>query len=81
VTSVKPSPAFADYVYATNSGYLDNDFIPHLHRSKDAGLTWEDISGDLPPLAVNDVYILPGHQDSILFAGTDGGVYGTMNAG
>lgn len=81
VTSVKPSPDFEDYVYAAHSGYKDNDFIPHLHRSKDAGQTWEDISGDLPPLAVNDVYILPGHQDSILFAGTDGGVYGTMNAG
>ncbi len=81
VTSVKPSPAFADYAYAAHSGYKDNDFVPHLHRSMDAGQTWEDISGDLPPLAVNDVYILPGHQDSILFAGTDGGVYGSMDAG
>lgn len=81
VTSVKPSPNFADYAYAAHSGYKDNDFVPHLHRSTDAGQTWEDISGDLPPLAVNDVYILPGYQDSVLFAGTDGGVYGTMNAG
>ena len=81
VSSVKPSPDFSDYVYAAHTGYKDNDFIPHLHRSTDLGGTWEDISGDLPPLAINDIYILPGHRDTVLFVGTDGGVYGTLNGG
>lgn len=81
VTSVKASPAFADWVYVTFSGYKDNDFIPRIHRSKSRGDSWEDISGDLPDLAINDVYILPGHQDSILFVATDGGVYGSLNSG
>jgi len=35
----------------------------------------------LPNLAVNDLFILPGHQDSVIFAATDGGVYGTTNGG
>ncbi|MCB0569433.1 MAG: T9SS type A sorting domain-containing protein [Phaeodactylibacter sp.] len=81
VTSVKASPDFPDWVYVANSGYKDNDFIPHLHRSKNRGQNWEDISGNLPGLAVNDVLILPGHQDTVLFAATDGGVYGSMDAG
>ncbi|MCO6492334.1 MAG: T9SS type A sorting domain-containing protein [Phaeodactylibacter sp.] len=81
VTSVKASPAFADWVYVTHSGYKDNEFIPRIHRSKDWGANWEDISGDLPDLAINDVYILPGHQDSVLFVATDGGVYGSMDSG
>jgi photosystem II stability/assembly factor-like uncharacterized protein len=81
VTDVKASPTFEDYVYVTHSGYKYNDYIPHVHRSTDRGQTWEDISGDLPQLAVNDIYILPEHNDSILFVATDGGVYGTINAG
>jgi photosystem II stability/assembly factor-like uncharacterized protein len=81
VTDVKASPNFGDYVYVTHSGYKYNDYIPHVHRSTDRGETWEDISGDLPQLAVNDIYILPEHSDSIIFVATDGGVYGTINAG
>lgn len=81
VTSVKASPDFPDWAYVTHSGYKDNDFIPRLHRTKNKGQEWEDISGNLPDLAINDVLVLPGHQDSILFVGTDGGVYGSMDAG
>jgi len=81
VTSVKASPSDLNTVYVSHSGYKDNDFIPHLHRSTDRGESWQDISSTLPELAINDVYILPGHQDSILFVATDGGVYGTMDSG
>lgn len=81
VTSVKASPTDENVVYVAHSGYKDNDFIPHIHRSSNGGDDWEDISGNLPQLAINSIHILPNHQDSILFAATDGGVYGTMNAG
>jgi photosystem II stability/assembly factor-like uncharacterized protein len=81
VTSVKASPDFADWVYVSHSGYKDNDFIPRLHRSKNKGHSWENISANLPDLAINEILVLPGHQDSILFVATDGGVYGSMDAG
>jgi len=81
VTDIKASPDFQDGVYITHSGYKDNDYIPHIHRSSDRGQNWEDISGDLPELAVNDIYILPNNQDSVLFAATDGGVYASLNRG
>jgi photosystem II stability/assembly factor-like uncharacterized protein len=81
VTEVKASPTNVDWVYVTHSGYKDNEFIPRIHRSKDRGATWEDISNDLPDLAINDVFILPGHEDSILFVATDGGIYGSLNSG
>jgi photosystem II stability/assembly factor-like uncharacterized protein len=81
VTSVKASPSDVNTIYVAHSGYKDNDFIPHIHRSTNRGEDWEDISSNLPSLAINDLYILPGHQDSIIFVGTDGGVYGTMNSG
>ena len=81
VSSVKASPNIANRVYVTHTGYKSNDFTPHLHRSDDQGNTWTAISGDLPNLAINDVYVLPGHQDSILFVATDGGVYGSLDGG
>jgi len=81
VTEIKASPDFEDWVYVTHSGYKENDFMPRIHRSKDEGDTWEDISSDLPNIAINDVYILPGHEDTVIFVGTDAGVYGTLNSG
>ena len=81
VTEVKASPSNVDWVYVSHSGYKENDFLPRLHRSKDRGGSWEDISSDLPDLAINDVYILPGQADSVIFVATDAGIYGTLNSG
>jgi photosystem II stability/assembly factor-like uncharacterized protein len=81
VTDIKASPDLPLTVYVTHSGYKDNEFTPRVHRSDDEGNSWIDISGDLPNLAINDIYILPNNQDSILFVATDGGVYGSLNAG
>lgn len=81
VTDVKASPTFENGVYVAHSGYKDNDNIPHLHYSDDNGDTWTDISEDLPQLAINDIYVLPNHQDSVIFVGTDGGVYATLDSG
>lgn len=81
ISDVKASPTFEDVVFVAHTGYKDNENTPHLFRSENRGDTWESISGDLPDLAINDIYILPEHQDSVLFVATDGGVYGSMNNG
>lgn len=81
VTATKPSPINAETIYATVSGYKYNDFIPHVHRSDDRGATWTSIAGNLPQIAVNDIFIYPQINDSLLFVATDAGVYATMDAG
>ena len=81
VTDVQASPFNPDWVYVTHSGYKDYDFLPRIHRSKDKGNTWENISSNLPDLAINAVFVLPNHEDSILFVANDAGVYGTLNSG
>ena len=81
VTEVKASPFNEDWAYVTHSGYKDNEFIPRVHRSKNRGETWEDISNDLPDIAINDIFILPNHEDSVLFVATDAGIYGSVNSG
>lgn len=81
VTSVKASPTLPNTVFVTHSGYKYNEFLPRVHRSDDGGANWVDISSDLPDLGINDIFVLPGHADSILFVGTDGGIYGTIDGG
>ena len=81
VTSVVGSPVHTQRIYTTNSGYRDDDYVPHIHRSDNNGQTWVDISGDLPPVPVNHLLVLPGFADSVLVAGTDAGVYASKNRG
>jgi len=81
VTNVTASPTDENVVFVTYSGYRDNDFLPRIFRSNDQGANWEDISGNLPDLAINEMLVLPETGDSILFVATDGGVYGSVNAG
>jgi len=81
VTSVKASPTLANTVFVTHSGYGFNEYIPRIHRSDNGGRDWIDISGNLPDIAINDVFIIPERGDSILFVATDGGVYGTIDGG
>lgn len=81
VSAVKASLNEPDRVFVSYTGYRDNDFTPRLHRSDDRGATWKSIAGDLPNLAINDIQLMPGHQDSLLFVATDGGVYATLDGG
>ncbi len=80
VTSIKASPIFEETVYTTLSGYRDNENTPYVFRSENGGDTWENIAGDLPPVAINDIIILPGHQDSVLIIANDAGVYASLNS-
>lgn len=82
ITSIKTSLNNPNIIYVTHSGYKGNGFLPHIHRSLDYGDTWEDISGDLPPIGVNDILTLPeDFADTHLFAATDAGVYASLDAG
>jgi photosystem II stability/assembly factor-like uncharacterized protein len=81
VTSIKGSPTDAKTIYVAHSGYKMNEYIPHLHKSTDLGNSWQDISGDMPPVGINDVLVIPYAHDSIIFLATDAGVYGTINGG
>jgi photosystem II stability/assembly factor-like uncharacterized protein len=67
-------------VYAAFNNHKSGDFKPYVYKSTDKGATWTCISGDLPEGAV---YAL--EQDfvkpEILFAGTEYGVYVTLDGG
>lgn len=81
VTSITTSTIDPLTVFVTYSGYRDNDHTPYIYRSIDAGDNWVSLSENVPVVGVNSFMILPGSNDEILFAGTDGGVYVSLNGG
>lgn len=81
VTRVIASPTNKSKMYVTHSGYKYNDFTPHIHRSDNNGSTWTSVSGNLPPMAINDLVVYNGRSDSVMIIACDGGVYATTDAG
>ena len=81
VTDMVASPDDENTVFVTYSGYKDNDFSPHIFRSDDKGASWYSIAGNLPALAINALVVAEGYDNQVLFVGTDGGVFGSLNGG
>ena len=67
-------------VYASLNGYRFDNFAPYLYVSDDYGMTWKNIGKDLPMEPINVVKEDP-RNDSILYVGTDGGLYVSFDAG
>jgi photosystem II stability/assembly factor-like uncharacterized protein len=67
-------------VYATLNGYRYDHFAPYLFISDDYGYSWKQIGNDLPYEPVNVLREDP-KNDSILYVGTDGGLYVSFDHG
>lgn len=67
-------------VYATLNGYRFDNFSPKVYVSDDYGTTWKQIGTDLPFESVN-VIREDSKNDSILYVGTDGGLYVSFDKG
>ncbi|HBG04284.1 MAG: hypothetical protein A2075_06295 [Geobacteraceae bacterium GWC2_58_44] len=63
-------------VYAAFGGYNANN----LYRTLDNGLTWADISGELPEVPILSVVRHPAHADW-LYAGTEVGLFTSQDGG
>lgn len=73
--------AFAEgRVYMTQNGKRDDDFAAYIWKSEDYGQTWSDIKANIPYGPVNVIHEDPKNEN-ILFAGTDFGVFVSMNRG
>ncbi len=67
-------------VYVTLVGRHDDDFNPYIFKSADYGKTWTSIAGNIPGGPVNVVREDP-KKKGILYAGTDTGVYVSLDDG
>ena len=80
VTRVIGDPFDENTIYATVSGFRWDEQLSHVYVSTDLGISWQDISGDLPDLPVNDIVLDPEHPGYI-YIGTDAGVFFTNDYG
>ena len=68
-------------IYATFDGHQDNDFKPYVLRSVDCGRSWKSIAANLPEFG--SVHVIAEHprNSSLLFVGTEFGVFFTIDGG
>jgi photosystem II stability/assembly factor-like uncharacterized protein len=80
VSRVEASHAAPGTAYVTMTGYRNDDFKPYIWKTTDFGNTWTSLAGNLPQEAINVVRESPRNAN-VLFAGTDLGVYVTIDGG
>lgn len=66
--------------YVAFSGYRVDDLMPHIFRTDDYGLIWQDISGNLQGVPVNDILQDPT-REGWLYIGTDFGMFYSDDSG
>ena len=80
VSRVFPSALDKATAYVSKSGYTDDIMDPHIYVTNDYGVTWKKITAGLPDFPVS-VVIEDHRNPNLLFAGTDNGVYVSLNRG
>lgn len=80
VSRIVASKYESSTVYLTLSNRREDDNRPYIFRSRDMGLSWESIAGNLPPAPVNVIREDPQRQ-GLLYCGTDLGVYLSRDGG
>jgi photosystem II stability/assembly factor-like uncharacterized protein len=68
-------------VYATFNQHRYGDFHPYIFRSRDGGKTWTAIQNNLPERGTTYCIAEDGMNPQLLFAGTEFGVYFTIDGG
>jgi photosystem II stability/assembly factor-like uncharacterized protein len=80
VSRVVASQYQKERVFVTLNGYRSDDFTPYIYVSEDYGQTWKSIAGTIPTASVN-VIVEDSMNSSILYIGTDNGLYISFNRG
>jgi hypothetical protein len=80
VSRVFASPHDAGTAFVAKTGFRQDIFKSYLFKTTNLGESWVSISGDLPDKPIN--VIVQDHKSAdLLFAGTDHGLYVSLNAG
>ncbi len=81
VTQVEASHFDPAMAYVAFDGHRDNVFKPFVFKTTDYGKTWIDIASNLPENEVIRVIREDTKNKSLLFLGTETGVWYSLNAG
>lgn len=80
VSRIQASAFDTGTVYVTLNGFRWDNFDALIYRSKNFGKSWERIGNNLPLSSVNVIKEDPQNKN-ILYAGTDNGVFVSLNYG
>jgi hypothetical protein len=80
VSRVVASKHLKSRVYTTLNGYRYDDFKPYVYISEDYGVSWKNISNNLPDFSIN-VIKEDLNDENILYLGTDNGLFVSFNKG
>jgi photosystem II stability/assembly factor-like uncharacterized protein len=81
VARVTPSSHDANTVYAAFDNHMSGDYKPYLLVSRDLGRSWTSIAGNLPEKGTVYVVIDDPKDPSMLYVGTEFGVYFSRDNG
>ncbi len=80
VSRVAASNVDPGTAYVSFTGFRNDDFRPYLYKTTDYGATWTSLAAGLPEGPVNVVREDP-RNPSLLFVGTDFGVFASIDGG
>ena len=70
-----------DTAYAAVNTLRLDDLRPHIYRTRDAGQTWKHVDGGIPDGTIVNAVREDPKRPGLLFAGTEGAVYVSFDAG
>lgn len=83
VSRIEPSAADSATFYVTFDNHRNGDFTPYVYATNDFGRTFRSIAADLPTGGPDFVHVIreDPRNPSLLFVGTDVGVYFSTDKG
>jgi hypothetical protein len=81
VSHIEPSRQRAGSAYASFNRHQLDDFRPYVFKTEDFGRSWTDISGNLPARAHVWVVREDPRNSSLIYAGTELGLYASYSGG
>ena len=81
VSSVDASHHDAGTAYVATTRYQHGDYKPYLYKTHDYGATWQQITGGISEVDFTRVLREDPARKGLLYAGTEGGVYVSVDDG
>jgi len=83
VSNIDPSQHDAGTAYVAVNRMESGDFVPYIYRTTDYGASWTRIDGGIERSVFSPVHIVKEdpEQPGLLFAGTENGVWFTLDDG